>query len=303
VPDDELFEVIDDRFTQCAVVTERLETIATGSRFTEGPVYFPAHRYLLWSDIPNDRIMRYDEINGTVAVYREPAGFANGNTRDLQGRLVTCEHAERRIVRTEHDGTLTVLADSFEGRRLNSPNDVVVADDGAVWFTDPTYGIDSIYEGGRAAGEIGRCNVYRIDPVTLACEARAEDFAQPNGLAFSPDGRVLYVADSGYSHDPAGPRHIRRFDVGPDGRLSSGDVVADCPAGVFDGFRIDEDGRMWTSAADGVRCLLPDGTHIGTIRCPESVANVEFGGPRGNLLYICGTTTMYRMMLAVRGAR
>lgn len=299
----ELFEVLDTRFAECAEMTEHLETIATGCRFTEGPVYFPAHRYLVWSDIPNDRTLRFDELNGSVSVFREPAGFANGNTRDGLGRLVTCEQGSRQVVRTEHDGTRVVLADRFDGKRLNSPNDVVVADDGGVWFSDPTYGIDNNYEGRRADSEIGRANLYRIDPVTAKCELRADDFAQPNGLALTIDGTTLYVSDTGYTHDPEGPRHIRRFAVGSNGRLSRGEVVAECTSGVFDGFRLDEDGRIWTSAGDGVRCLLPDGTHIGTIRCPESVSNVEFGGLRNNLLYICCVSAVYRVMLRVRGAR
>lgn len=302
-PSGELLEVLDARFAECAEFTEHLETVATGCRFTEGPVYFPAHRYLVWSDIPNDRMLRYDELNGSVSVFREPAGFANGNTRDGQGRLITCEQGARQVVRTDHDGTRVVLADTFDGKRLNSPNDVVVAGDGAIWFTDPTYGIDNNYEGQRADSEIGRANLYRIDPNTANCELKADDFAQPNGLAFTNDGATLYVSDTGYTHNPQGPRHIRRFAVASDSQLSGGDVIAECNSGVFDGFRLDEDGRIWTSAGDGVRCLLPDGTHIGTIHCPELVANVEFGGPRNNLLYICATSSVYRVMLRVRGNR
>lgn len=302
-PSEALFEVLDARFTECVEMTEHLETIAAGCRFTEGPVYFPAHRYLVWSDIPNDRMLRYDELSGSVSVFREPAGFANGNTRDGLGRLITCEQGARQVVRTEYDGTRVVLADRFDGKRLNSPNDVVVAGDGAIWFTDPTYGIDNNYEGQRADSEIGRANLYRIDPDTAKCELKADDFAQPNGLAFTNDGAALYVSDTGYTHDDQGPRHIRRFAVSGDGQLSGGVVIAECNSGVFDGFRLDEDGRIWTSAGDGVRCLLADGTHIGTIRCPEPVANVEFGGPRNNLLYICSTSSVHRVMLRVRGNR
>ncbi len=300
---DGIYEIHDDRFRECVETVELLETIAGGCRWSEGPVYFPAHRSLLWSDIPNDRVLRYDEIEGRVAVLRQPAGFANGHTRDREGRLIACEQGPRHVVRTEHDGSRTVLAARYGPHRLNSPNDVVVASDGAVWFTDPTYGIDSDYEGHRATSEIGRSNLYRIDPSTGACELRGDDFSQPNGLAFSPTGDMLYVVDSGATHAPGGPRNIRRFTVDASTSLTGGEVIAECTEGVFDGLRTDEDGRLWVAAGDGVRCFLPDGTHLGTILVPEITANVEFGGPRGNALYICATTSLYRVLLRIRGAR
>lgn len=295
--------VLDERFEPLFKGSARLEKLAEGCRWSEGPAYFPAGRYLVWSDIPNDRMMRFDETSGAVSVFRHPAGHSNGNTVDREGRLVTCEHGNRRVTRTEHDGSITVLASHYQGRRLNSPNDVVVKSDGAIWFTDPAYGIDSDYEGHKADSEIGACHVYRIDPATGDVRIAADDFVRPNGIAFSPDETRLYVADTGATHVKDGPRHIRVFDVGADGGLSGGQVFATCTAGLFDGFRLDDAGRIWTSAGDGVHCYEPDGTLIGKILVPEGVANVVFGGPKRNRLYICATTSLYAIMLPVNGAK
>jgi len=237
-----------------------------------------------------------------VGVFRAPAGYTNGHTVDREGRLVSCEHGARRVTRTEHDGSITVIADRFEGKRLNSPNDVVVASDGAVWFTDPTYGIDSDYEGYRAESEIDASNVYRVDPQTGACAVAADDFVRPNGLAFSPDERRLYVSDTGMTHVPDGPRHIRVFEVGAGGALGAGEVFATCTEGMFDGFRFDEEGRLWAGAGDGVHCYDGDGTLLGKVRVPETVANVAFGGPRRNRLFICATTSLYSVLLPFAGA-
>ena len=245
--------------------------------------------------------MRFDETDGSVSVFRMPANNANGNTRDGQGRLITCEHLGRCVTRTEHDGSVTVLADRYEGKRLNSPNDVVVTSDGAVWFTDPTYGIDMDYEGARAESEIGGSYVYRLDPRSGALKAVATDFVKPNGLAFSPDETMLYVADTGATHVDDGPRHIRRFSVSGD-HLSDGAVLAQCGAGLFDGFRLDMAGNIWTSAGDGVHCIAPDGVLLGKIKVPEVVANVCFGGPRRNRLYICATTSLYATFVNASGA-
>jgi gluconolactonase len=293
---------LDERFRRLIIPTARLEKLAEGCRWAEGPAYFPAGRYLVWSDVPNDRMMRYDETSDAVSVFRAPSGYSNGNTVDRRGRLVTCEHGTRRVTRTEHDGTITVLASHCQGRRLNSPNDVVVKSDGSIWFTDPAYGIDSDYEGHRSESEIGGCHVYRIDPHTGDVAVVADDFVRPNGLAFSPDESRLYVADTGATHAADGPRHIRVFDVGPDGRLSGGKIFATCTSGLFDGFRLDEAGRIWTSAGDGVHCYEIDGTLIGKILVPEAVANVVFGGLKRNRLFICATTSLYAIMLPVNGA-
>ena len=296
------FETFDPRFAAVINESAKLERLATGCRWAEGPAYFAAGRYLVWSDIPNDRILRWDECDGRVSEFRSPAGYTNGHTVDRQGRLVSCEHLERRVTRTEFDGTRTVLADRFQGARLNSPNDVVVRSDGSVWFTDPSYGIDHDYEGLRQERELDGCHVYRIDPGTLDVSRVADDFSRPNGLAFSPDESRLYVADTGATHAPDGPRHIRVFDV-IDGRtLSGGDVFAASDCGLFDGFRVDEAGRVWTSAGDGVHCFETDGTLIGKIRVPETVANVCFGGPHRNRLFITATSSLYSVYLLLRGA-
>ena len=296
-------ESLDPRFGGCLAGQERVERLWTGGRWCEGPAWFAAHRSLVWSDIPNNRILRLDERSGTVNIFREPANNTNGNTVDRQGRLISCEHLARRVVRTEHDGSHTVLASHWQGRRLNSPNDVVVHSDGSVWFTDPSYGILSEYEGERAESEIGACHLYRIDPASGAVEQMADDFVKPNGLAFSPDESLLYVADTGVTHTEGGPRHIRRFQLGGQGRsLKGGEVFAECNAGLFDGFRLDRSGRIWTSAGDGVHAYDPDGTLLGKIHIPEVVANVCFGGPKRNRLFICATSSLYAIHLNTTGA-
>jgi len=297
------FEVIDQRFRALVIGNIHVEKLFTGCRWAEGPAWFPAGRYLVWSDIPNNRIMRWDETDGSVSVFREPADNSNGNTRDRQGRLVTCHHLARAVVRTEHDGSRTVLASHCQGKRLNSPNDVVVKSDDSIWFTDPSYGIDLDYEGAVPASEIGACHVYRIDPASGAVEAVATDFQKPNGIAFSPDEMLLYIADTGFSDGELFPRHIRVFNVGADGRsLSGGRVFATSEVGLFDGLRIDVHGNVWTSSGDGVRCYAADGTLLGRIRIPEVVANCCFGGAKRNRLFICGTTSLYSVFLNTRGA-
>jgi gluconolactonase len=288
-------EVLDDRFRGCRGDAQ-VERFEFGCRWAEGPVYVPAGRYLLASDIPNDRILRWDEITGAIGVFREPSGYANGNTLDANGRLVTCEHGTRRVTRTEYDGAVTVLADRFEGKRFNSPNDVVVRSDGSIWFTDPAYGIDSDYEGHRAESEIGGCHVYRIDPATAACTIVADDFDRPNGLAFSPDETMLYIADSRLSH-------IRVFEVNDHGRPTGGRLFAEGGDDSFDGVRFDDTGRLWTASGRGVRCYDPDGTLVGRLRLPEAASNLVFGGPKRNRLFITATTSVYSIMLTVNGAR
>lgn len=297
------FEVLDKRFRRLFVANAEVDMLYKGCRWAEGPAYFAAGQYLVWSDIPNNRMLRLDSCSGAVSIFRQPSGNSNGNTVDREGRLVTCEHGGRRVSRTEVDGTVVTLVDKHDGKRLNSPNDVVVKSDGSIWFTDPTYGIDSDYEGNKSEREQSGNIVYRIDPKNGALRAVADDFVQPNGLAFSPDESVLYIADTGRTHREDGPAHIRSFTVGDDGKLKERGVFADCTAGLFDGFRVDTAGRIWTSAGDGVHCYDPDGTLIGKVRVPEVVANVCFGGAKRNYLYICGTTSLYGVRLPVNGVK
>lgn len=295
-----IYEVLDERFSSghCDKGDRRLEVLADGCRWVEGPLYVPAGRYLLWSDIPNDRLLRWDETTGAVGVFRSPAGFPNGNTLDREGRLITCEQGNRRVTRTEHDGSITVIAErvSGSGKRLNSPNDAAVrAADGSVYFSDPDYGIISDYEGNRAESEIGACHVYRADPVTGEVRVVADGFEGPNGLVFSPDETRLYVSDS-----RAGV--IRVFDVRDDGSLTGGEVFASNPEHRFDNIRLDTAGRVWAAALDGgVHCYHPDGTLLGRILVPETVANIRFGGLRRNRLFIAATTSIYSLLTSVTG--
>jgi gluconolactonase len=297
-----LYEIHDARFRRLTIPNTALEEIHSDCRWAEGPVWFNDAGYLAWSDIPNDRMLRWTPGAG-VSVFRSPANFSNGHTRDRRGRLVSCEHGTRRVTRTEVDGKISVLADAYEGRRLNSPNDVVVQSTGAVWFTDPTYGILSDYEGFRAEPEQDARGVYRLDPETGALARMVDDFVQPNGLAFSPDESRLYIADSGYSHDDAAPRHIRVFDVAADGRLSGGRVFTEVDAGVPDGMRVDTDGNVWTSAGDGIHVLTPEGRLLGKILLPQTVANLTFGGPRRNRLFIAATRSVYALFVAATGVQ
>jgi gluconolactonase len=287
-------EAIDDRFHTCQG-DSRVERLYTECRWAEGPVYVPSGRYLVWSDIPNDRLLRWDEATGVVGVFRHPAGYANGGTLDAQGRLITCEHGNRRVSRTEHDGSLTTIADRCGGKRLNSPNDAVVHSDRSIWFTDPAYGIDSDYEGHQAESEIGSCNVYRVDGTSGECRLVADDFDRPNGLAFSRDESELYIADTRANH-------IRVFSVA-DGGLGASRVFASCSAGVFDGIRLDTQGRVWAAAGDGVHCFDPDGTLIGKLHLPEPASNLVFGGPKRNRLFVTATTSLYSLLLTVNGAK
>ncbi len=299
---DKLYEHYESDFRKLINGNAKLGLLFDDCRWAEGPVWFPAANHLLWSDIPNDRIMRWIPGAG-ASVFREAAGYTNGHTRDREGRLVSCSHGHRRVERTEHDGSITVLAETFEGRRLNSPNDVVVKSDGTIWFTDPAYGIDSDYEGHKAPMEQDGCHVYRIDPDNGRIKRVTTDFARPNGLAFSPDESILYIADSGRSLGPDHPHHIRQFRVGANGRLSGGKVFAEIDPGVPDGFRCDVDGNVWTSAGDGVQIYAPSGVMIGRIRIPKAVANVEFGGPKRNWLFICATDCVYQLYTQTNGAR
>jgi gluconolactonase len=286
------FQKLDERFTGYDGDTH-VEVLHGGGRKTEGPVYFPAGRYLVWSDIPNDRLLRWDETTGAVGVFRCPSGNANGNTIDREGRLITCEQGARRVTRTEHNGDVTVLADTYGGKRLNSPNDVVVKSDGSIWFTDPRYGITGYYEGAPAESEIGADHVYRLDPGTGELTVVADDFARPNGLAFSLDESHLYVVDTR-------ERHLRVFDVAGD-RLQGGKVFAEA---WFDGIRLDCYGRIWAAALDGLHCYDPDGTLIGKLLLPEAASNLTFGGIRRNNLFITDSAgSLYSIRVTFAGAR
>ncbi|MFM0478133.1 SMP-30/gluconolactonase/LRE family protein [Paraburkholderia strydomiana] len=295
------YEVHDPRFRLLLQPNASMDKLTGECLWAEGPVYFPATDLLIWSDIPNNRMLRWAPGMG-VGVYRAPSNYSNGNTRDREGRLVSCEHGERRVTRTEHDGSITVIASHFEGKRLNSPNDVIVDSEGAIWFTDPDYGIISDYEGYRSDSEIGRCNVYRVSPGDPQVRLVSDDFVKPNGLAFSPDESKLYIADSAASHDDNAPRHIRVFDVASNGALRNGRVFVEMQSGVPDGMRVDEHGNVWTSAEDGVHCYAPDGALLGKILIPEVVANLTFGGPRRNRLFITATSSVYALHVGVRGA-
>ena len=295
-------EYYEKRFHDLTVSSAEIEELYSGCRWAEGPVWFNDGGYLVWSDIPNNRMLRWVSDLG-VSLFRANSNFANGNTRDLQGRLVSCHHGGRNVTRTEPDGSITVIADSYQGGKLNSPNDVVVKSDGSIWFTDPTYGIISDYEGYKAESEQEGCFVYRVDPATGEVAVAADDFVKPNGLAFSPDENILYIADSAFSHDPEGPHHIRAFDVGDDGSLRNSRVYADVSPGVPDGFRLDVDGNLWTSCQDGVICFAPDGTALGKINIPAVVANLTFGGPRRNRLFITATKSLYAVYVATTGVQ
>ena len=292
--------VLDPTFAKYRIANAAVERLSTGYRWSEGPAWFGDGRCVLWSDIPSNRIMRWDEPTGAVTVFRHPSNHANGNTRDRQGRLVTCEHDSRRVTRTEYDGTITVLCDRFDGKPLNSPNDVVVKSDDSIWFTDPPFGILSNYEGHVAPVELPT-NVYRVDGKTGQAAVVAGDIPRPNGLSFSPDERRLYVVVSG-----ATPREIRVFDVdGP--RLAHGRVFVNAGPASPDGIRCDTDGNLWCGwgggeAHDGVAVFNPEGTMIGHVLLPERCANLCFGGAKRNRVFMAASTSLYALYVNAQGA-
>ncbi len=292
--------IVDPSFERYRLVLAKVERLATGMRWSEGPVWLGDTRALVWSDVPGNCMHRWDEATGLVSVFRHPSNHANGNTRDRQGRIVTCEHLTRRVTRTEHDGRITVLADSFEGKRLNSPNDIVVKSDGSIWFTDPSFGILSFYEGEKAVPELPT-HVYRIDADgSIGLAAAGINF--PNGLAFSPDESVLYVVES-----RAVPRRIVAFDVVDGHRLANQRPFIDAGPGSPDGFRLDVDGNLWcgwgmgAAGLDGVHVFNPAGKLIGRIDLPERCANLCFGGVHRNRLFMAASTSLYALYVNTQG--
>ena len=294
--------VLDPRFARLVLGNAAVERIATGFRFTEGPVYFADGRYLLFSDIPNDRILRWDETDGGISVFREPSHYANGNTRDRQGRLITCEHDTQFLTRTEYDGSVTLLASAFEGKRLTGPNDVVVKSDGSIWFSDNGAGTRGNYLGHTMPQELP-FRVYRLDPASGALSIAVGDMQRPNGLAFSPDEKRLYVVDT-----PGGDKTVHVYDVSDDGtRASNGRVFFNAMPGYADGIRVDTEGNVWCGFSggpeqDGVAVFAPDGTLIGRILLPERCANVCFGGRKRNRLFMAASQSVYAVYVEAQGA-
>jgi len=301
---DPAIRVFDPRFKGVTLTNASVECLYQGTRWSEGPVWFGDMRQLLWSDLPNNSIMRWDERSGLVSEFRSPSNHANGNTRDRQGRLISCEHLTRRVTRTEYDGSMTVLADRYHGKPLNSPNDVVVKSDDSIWFTDPPFGIDGFYEGEKKIAELAP-SVYRIDGVTGELRLMLDHLVGPNGLAFSPDERILYVVES-----RSVPRTIVAYDVSADGQTLSREreLINAGPGGTPDGFRVDIAGNLWcgwgmgSDALDGVRVFAPDGEAIGHIALPERCANVCFGGQHRNRLFMAASHGLYSLFVNTQGA-
>jgi gluconolactonase len=305
---DPAVEVIDPRFAKYKVGNAAVERLYTGTRWAEGPVWFGDGHYLLFSDIPNNRILRWLEDTGEVSVFRNPSNYSNGNFRDRQGRLLTCEHDSRRLTRTEYDGTITVLMDGYQGKKLNAPNDLAVHSDGAIWFTDPGYGIMSNYEGHKATFELP-ANVYRLDPKTREVTVVASDMDKPNGLCFSPDEKLLYIVDTGVPKRPTDPHQIRVYDVVDGVRLKNGRMFVDMSPGNSDGIRCDVDGNVWSAAGwagesyNGVHVFAPDATLLGKIHLPESCANLCFGGAKKNRLFMAASQSLYAVYVGTEGAQ
>ena len=294
------YEVLDPRFRRYVLGNAQLEKLGENFAWLEGPVWFADQDCLLVSDIPNDRILRWSASAG-ISVFRQPSGFANGHTRDRQGRLIGCSHRQRCITRTELDGGLTILAESYKGKRLNSPNDVICKSDGTIWFSDPPYGINTDYEGGKQTPELPAA-LYRFDPRDGRLDLASDEFTGPNGLAFSPDEQLLYVAETGAQFSSDTPRHIKVFDVVDGGAgLKGARVFHTVSPGAADGFRVDVDGNLWSSAGNGVHCIAPDGTLIGRIALPCPVSNVVFGGRNNAQLFICASHTLYAIYTNTRG--
>jgi gluconolactonase len=296
------YDIQDERFRALVMANVQLEHLSTGHMWTEGPVWVPAHNCLYFSDIPNQRIHRWTP-DGCITVFRENAQFANGNTLDMEGCLVTCQHGTRSVTRTNVDGTIETIANAYKGKPLNSPNDVVVKRDGSIWFTDPTYGILGNYEGYKADPEQPAQNVFKYTPASGDIVSVADTFVKPNGLAFSPDETTLYVAESGASHDASVPKSVYAFDVTDAGTLKNKRPFAEIERGLPDGLRVDHLGNVWVSSADSVHCFDVCGVPLGRILVPEVVSNLEFGGPRNTHLFITATTSLYAIHVNVEGAK
>jgi gluconolactonase len=304
--------VIDPRFAKYKLGNTPIQRLHVGTLWAEGPAWNAVGRYLLWSDIPNDRQLRWLEEDGHVSVFRKPAGNSNGNTFDWEGRQIACEHGNRRVVRYEHNGKVTVLASEWQGKPLNAPNDAVVHPDGDIWFTDPGYGSLMNYEGNKGPLHLKEA-IYRVDGRTGAMSLVADDIYKPNGLCFSPDYSKLYAADTGASHYPEAPRVIKVWDVAGNKKLENGREFASMElsgvgAGLADGIRADVDGNVWASAGwvgdgyDGVHIFAPDGVRIGQIRLPEICSNVCFGGTKRNRLFMTGSQSLYSVYVETQGA-
>ena len=305
---DPAIEVVDPRFAKCRIISAAVERLYTGTRWAEGPVWFGDGRYLLFSDIPNNRMLRWQEETGEVSAFRSPSNYSNGNYRDRQGRLLTCEHDTRRLTRTEYDGTITVLMDQFQGKMLNAPNDLAVHSDGAIWFSDPGYGIMSNYEGHKASFELPD-NVYRLDPKTREVTVVVGDLDKPNGICFSPDEKRLYIVDTGIPKHPTDPHPIYVYDVVDSVRLANRRLFVNMAPGTSDGIRCDVDGNVWSAAGwgpaeyNGVHVFAPDGTLIGKIHLPETCANLCFGGAKKNRLFMAASQSLYAVYVGTEGAQ
>ncbi len=294
--------VRDGRFDSLVPPDAALRRLADGYIWAEGPVWLPGEDALLWSDIPNNRVLRWNAADGAVTEHFRPADFANGHTLDHDGTVLACEHGTRRVARYERDGTRTAIVDRFEGKRFNSPNDLVVASDGAIWFTDPPYGIVSNREGYKADSELNACFVFRLDRTTGELAIVSDALVDPNGLAFSPDERTLYVSDTSRARVELGFHHILAFDVVDGRRLANARRFKVIEPGISDGLRVDVEGNVWTSAGDGIHVLAPDGTELGRILTPEPAANCTFGGRDGRTLFITATSTLWSIDVGIRGA-
>ncbi len=296
------YVVNDKRFAALTVASEKLQKLWTGGIWAEGPVYVAKGDYVLWSDIPNDRLLRWSAKDG-ASVYKKPCGHMNGHTLDRQGAVISCEHGNRRVSRMAADGSVVTVVDRYKGKRLNSPNDVVVKSDGTIWFTDPPYGILSDHEGHKSESELGKNYVFRFDPKSGDLRIVADDFDKPNGICFSPDEKKVYIADTGASHTKNGPHHIRVFDVVNGEKLANGKLFADINPGMADGLRVDTNGNVWTSAGDGIHVYTPAAELIGKLLVPEVVANLTFGGSRKDTLFITATTSLYSIKVNATGAQ